>query len=411
MDSSSARYKVAIVAPTCFYFQVALFRELAAHQRIDLTVYFCSDEALYARDVVKMFKTNEQWGGDEDLLEGYKSKFLKNYSPFPSYLSWPFGLMNFGIWGQIKRDRPDVVILMSWTNLTWWVATLACLTSKIPFLYMTDTNIMAEAINPKWKVWPKRLLLAKGLFRLASGFLYAGTANKLLYKSYGVPDEKLVPFAFSWHYASFLKAANEIKSRRATIRRELGISEQDRVILFCGRLIKAKSPLDLVKAYQKLNSKNKKLIFVGDGILKETLRSYVKKNNVSSVRFEGFKNRKEIPNYYAAADVFVLPSIREATGMVVNEAMCFGLPVVVSDQVGFGKDLVLDGDNGFRYPVGDVEALADKIKRVIEMPEEERLAMGIRSRDLIEAWSQRDLAESLVPYLDSICSHKGSKTH
>ena len=120
----------------------------------------------------------------------------------------------------------------------------------------------------------------------------------------------------------------------------------------------------------------------------------------------GFKNRLEVPKYYAAADVLALPSFREATGGVVNEAMCFELPVIVSDQVGFGMDLVGNGYNGFTFPVGDPGALAGSIKQLFDLPDGERQKMGARSLDLMTKWSQRDLAKSLVQYLDSFYSRK-----
>ena len=95
--------------------------------------------------------------------------------------------------------------------------------------------------------------------------------------------------------------------------------------------------------------------------------------------------------------------------MVVNEAMCFGLPVVVSDQVGAASDLVMHGKNGFIFPAGDVEALANNIKQLMELSEEERSAMGTLSSDLIKEWSERDLGECLVQYLDSIGSPNRSR--
>ena len=82
MNSTKSQFKVAIIAPTCFYYQAALFRELSAHPRIDLTVYFCSDEGLSAQDVMEMYKVDEGWGLSDELLEGYESKFLRNNSKF-----------------------------------------------------------------------------------------------------------------------------------------------------------------------------------------------------------------------------------------------------------------------------------------------------------------------------------------
>lgn len=406
MVKTVKRYKVAIVAPTCFYYQAALFRELAAHPRIDLIVYFCSPEALSARDVLHMYKTNDHWGVQEEVLEGYEYKFLRNYSPFPSYLRWPFGLMNLGIWNSIGRDKPDAVVLMSWMNLTWWEAILACSFFKSPFFYMTDANGQAEVSAPTWKTWIKKILLGRFLFPVTSGFLCAGTANRRLYQSYGVPEEKLVPFAYSWGYNDLIQMSGELVAQRTPVRAGLGIDDDRYVVLFCGRLSEEKGPFQLLKAYHRVNSRRKALIFVGDGQLKQALQNYVAANNVESVYFVGFQSRQEVSKYYAASDFLVLPSLRETWGIVVNEALCFGLPVIVSDQVGAGEDLVDHGNNGFICPVEDIDGLAGYIEQLGDLRAEERGEMGARSKEMMNQWVQKDLGGSLVGYLDTISSRK-----
>ena len=405
-EGASSTYKVAIVAPTCFYYQVPMFQALAAHPRMDLMVYFCSEEASRGSDVIKKFKTNGSWGVEEGLLKGYEYKFLRNYSPWPSYLSSVVGLMNFGIWREIVVSRPDVVVLMSWMNHTWWLAVMACLYAKIPFLYLTDQNVQRELSGPKWKRWVKTLVLGKVLFRLTTGFLCAGSANRLLYEFYGVAEDKLVPFAFSWVTENLLRIGEELRGQRSQVRAQLGIPEESYAILYCGRLSREKSPLCLIQAYERIKIPNKALIIVGDGVLMDSLKHYVAGNKIDSVYFFGFQNRKEIPKYYAASDVLILPSEQETWGIVVNEAMCFGLPVIVSDHVGAGRDLVQQGYNGFTFPRGDVEELARSIQRLIELTQEEKLAMQSRSRLIIERWSERNLTDSLCRYFDLICSGK-----
>jgi len=408
MSQTKARYKLAIVAPTCFYYQVSLFRKLAAHPRIDLTVYFCSDESLQARDARAMYHIDQDWGDESELLDGYSHKFLPNMSPFPSYLKWPYGLMNFSIWREIKQNKPDVVVLMSWMNVTWWVAIAACFLYKVPFLYLTDANVDAEVGGARWKIWIKRLFLGRGVFKLAAGFLCAGTANRQLYQYYGVPEEKLVPFAYSWGYESHCQSWEDLRPLRNQLRAELGVEEDEVVILYCGRLSSEKSPLELLEAYRLVKCRNKTLTIVGDGLLRKSLEQYTLEHELDSVRFCGFQNRNEISKYYAMADLLVLPSKRETWGIVVNEAMCFSLPVIVSDQVGAARDLVSHGENGFVYPSGDVHALAARLQQLIELPEEERLAMGAKSQVRIKRWLNRDLTQSLDRYFDFLYTRQRS---
>lgn len=401
---------MSIVAPTCFYYQVALFRTLDAHPNIDLTVYFCSAESLHGEDVRQTFETDGDWGMGEELLKGFKYKFLRNFSPRPSYLRWPFGLMNFGIWNQIKNERPDAVVLMSWTNLTWWIAILACLFFKVPYFYMTDANVISEIPKRRLWLWIKKMTLGKVVFKWASGFLCAGTANRQIYELYGVPEKKLIPFAYSWGYQPLLQDASALKAQRNHFRAELGIPGNSRVILYCGRLSPEKGPAELLDAYRRISSPDTSLIFVGDGKLKQSLQQKAAQYNLDSVYFFGFKDRKELPKFYAISDVLVLPSHRETWGMVVNEAMCFGLPVIVSDQVGAGLDLVRYGYNGFSFPGGDAEALGSRIQQFMELPGTEKELFGIRSKQLVSEWTDRDLAQILSQYLERFTG-RGSPIH
>ena len=402
-------YKVAIVAPTCFYYQVPLFWALAAHPRIDLTVYFCSDEGLLGHDVLKAYGAEGSWGSEEELLQGYDSKLMRNHSPFATYLSSLVGLVNLGIWGEIRRERPDAVVIMSWMNPTWWLAVLACLRFRIPFLYMTDANVTAESEKTLLISWVKKIVLGKVLFPLTTGFLCAGTANRQLYRYYGVLDRKLVPFAYSWGYDALAKASENLKSARARVRVELGLPEESFVILYVGRLSEEKRPFDLLQAYESVALPDKSLLIAGDGYLRESLQDYVSEHDLDGVKLFGFQNRESILKFYAVADVLVLPSIQETWVIVVSEALCFGLPAIVSDQVGSGMDLVSHGWNGFKYAGVDVEALASHIKFLAELPMEERLAMGANSYTIIQDWSQRNLAETLDQYLDLVCNQPAGK--
>jgi len=396
------RYRVAVVAPTCFYYQVPIFKELAADNQIDLKVFFCSDEALSGSDVPKKFMTESDWGIDEDLLHGYDYKFMKNSSPWPSYLKPFVGLINLGIWRDIVRYKPNAVILMSWMNTTWWMAIMACLFLRIPFFYLTDQNLQRDLAASRWKVGLKKLILGKGIFRMASGFLCAGSANRDLYRFYGVPEEKLIPFAFSWGYDRLLKISDEKAMEKAELRQQFGIPEDRFVVLYCGRMSPEKSPMYLLKAFEKIRHPKKTLLFVGDGSLRGELQRYADDHGMESVRFVGFKTRREVPDYYTVSDLLVLPSDRETWGIVVNEAMCFRLPVITSDQVGAVHDMIDDGRNGFSFPQGDIDALAEKITDIITMDEEDQGAAGARSREIIVEWCEKDLSGSITSYMKGL---------
>jgi glycosyltransferase involved in cell wall biosynthesis len=313
-----------------------------------------------------------------------------------------------GFLAQSYEYMTDAVVLMSWMNPTWWLAVSACLRYGLPYFYLTDSNVQTEPTKPKVISWAKTLVLGKFLFKNASGFLYAGETNKQMYQYYGVPDNKLVPFAFSWGYRRFREIAAEFKAQKSKFRAELGIPENDFVILYVGRLSHEKSPELLLEAYRNIDRTGKSLLYVGDGALRAPMESYVEEHGVDSVHFLGFQDRLQIPKYYAVSDALILPSRREATGGVVNEAMAFGLPVIISDQVGFGVDFVIPGSNGFIFPVGDSEALGKYILQMQDLGETHREKLGVKSQDIMDEWLARDLPDNLVQYLEQIYHKPGN---
>jgi glycosyltransferase involved in cell wall biosynthesis len=137
------------------------------------------------------------------------------------------------------------------------------------------------------------------------------------------------------------------------------------VILFSAKLQSWKRPFDLLQAFAKAMITNALLVFVGEGPLKEQLESEANVLGVARrVRFLGFVNQGMLPSVYRSADLMVLPSEYEPFGVVVNEAMCCGCPVVASDRVGAARDLVAPTEAGFVYRCGDTEALAAILRRV-----------------------------------------------
>ena len=126
------------------------------------------------------------------------------------------------------------------------------------------------------------------------------------------------------------------------------------------------------------------------------------------VRFLGFVNQSRLPGVYRAADILVLPSEYEPFGLVVNEAMLCGRPVIVSDRVGAKYDLVREGETGFVYPCGDIEALARILREVL--PDRERLRkMGEAARKRMETWSPREYIEAFVQAVEKAVQQKRDK--
>jgi glycosyltransferase involved in cell wall biosynthesis len=130
---------------------------------------------------------------------------------------------------------------------------------------------------------------------------------------------------------------------------------------------------------------------VGTGETFEACRCYVSDRHLTEVHLLGFRNQAELPRLYAMADVFVLPSEDEPWGLVINEAMSSGLPIVASERVGAAADLIQPGSNGFRFPPGDIPALAQALRLALQDGAKER--MGQASLEIIRTWGfEEDIA-------------------
>lgn len=380
--------KLGILVSHPIQYLVPFFRVLAATPGIDLVVFYTWDFGI-KKTMDPEFRREIKW--DIPLLEGYRSIFLKNYSPKPSSGFW--GQINPGIINSLRKEKCDALLLYGWNSFTNWIALLASRAFNVRIFLRGESPWNQERAKPTWKRFIKKVLL-KPLFLSTEAFLYIGKENKEFYLQYGVPESKLVRVPYAVDNARLFKSVQELIPCKAELRKSLlGVQDDRGIVLFSGKLIPKKRPMDLLRAFQEVQKRfrakrmNTDLVFVGDGILREELEKYVRENGISGVHFVGFKNQTELPGYYAAADLFVLPSGEgETWGLVVNEAMCFGLPVIVSDAVGCGKDLVYEGANGFQFPLGDINALSDRLEKIISNTDL-KINYGIKSREIIKEYS------------------------
>jgi len=387
------KYKIAFLISHPIQYFSPLFKEMAKHKEIDLTVYYCSDESVRGMKDVG-FGINLKW--DIPLLEGYNYKFLKNYSPKPSIFNGFFGLMNFSIINELKKGKYDVLIVHGWNYLTNIIAIISAKLFDIKTILRGENPLNQEIKKSKYKIFIKKLILKNFLFKIVDAFLYVGKENKDFYKFYGVSEKKLFFAPYAVENERFIKSYENLIKEKNKIKREIGIPEDKVIILFCGKLIEKKRPMDLLIAYEKIDFKNKALLYVGNGILRKKIEDYVKEKGIENVYFVGFKNQTELPKYYTIADIFVLPSyIGETWGLVVNEAMCFRLPIIVSDMVGCQRDLVKNGENGFVYPALNVDKLSYYLKKLLE-DEKLRKTMGEKSLEIIEKYNYKKVVEYIL---------------
>lgn len=370
--------KVVVLTSHPIQYQAPLFKLLAGMPDLDFRVWFCWNR----ESMDKEFGVSVRW--DIPLLDGYNNAFLKNYSFAPS--SDFFGQFNPGVILRIIRLRPNLLILFGWNSLTNWLAFLTAKILGINVAVRGESPLRQEFLKTKTKILLKKLFLPI-FFSALDIVFYIGEENRKFYEYYGVPQKKLFFTPYAVDNLFFIKKAEELIKKRKELRTSFGFLESDCILLFMGKLISKKNPKDLLGAYKKLVPKNPglKLVFVGDGSLREELERL--SAGFGGVKFVGFKNQTEVSQFYSLADILVLPSgLGETWGLVVNEAMCFGLPVIVSDVIGSGSDLVKQGENGFIFPAGDVDKLIHAITFFLTNPNKRRV-FGVRSLEIVKKYS------------------------
>jgi glycosyltransferase involved in cell wall biosynthesis len=156
---------------------------------------------------------------------------------------------------------------------------------------------------------------------------------------------------------------------RGSTRKGLGVKEGQILLLFSGKFIPRKAPDLLLYAVKRLPREVRArmgVVFLGDGELREELKALAKAPPPVDAHFVGFQNQTQISPYFHASDILVLPSRSEPWGLVVNEALHHGLPVVVSDAVGCAPDLVESGVNGYVFETDSLSGLASCLVQALK---------------------------------------------
>lgn len=402
MNNLITKYRVAILTSHPIQHQAPLFQKLAKRPEIDLTVYFCWDFGFRKESYDSEMGRKLKW--DIPLVEGYNYKFLKNFSLRPSSGFW--GQINPGIIKELIENKYDAVIIFGWNSFTNWLAFLTAFIVKMPVFLRGENPLSQEAFKNPFKLKIKKIILG-WLFRRISAFLYIGEENKKFYQYYGIPELKLFLCPYADDNERYISEAKKLKPKKLIFKKELGIDSKNTVILFVGKLIERKRSFDLLKAYElltkssNLKSESFSLVIVGDGILRPSLEDYAKSRGLKDVYFVGFKNLTELPKYYAFADILVLPSgVGETWGLVVNIAMCFKLPIIVSDLVGCGPDLVKNNKNGYIFPSGDIDKLILYLKSLISDTRKRKL-FGEKSFKIIGNYSYEKNVDGILKALNN----------
>lgn len=329
------------------------FRELSSVPGLDLDVMYCFQPNALQQGAD--FGVPFEW--DVSLLEGYRNSFLTNVSKSPGFHFSGCDTPEIG--DVIAAGEYDAVLINGWQVKSYWQAMHACRRQRVPMMVRGDSNLIDK--RPLHVRVAKKLTLGRWIPRF-SAYLTVGSLNARYYEYYGADTSRFFPVRHFVDNDAFAAGADRARGQIADIRAKWGVPAEALVVLFAGKFIDVKRPMDVIRAVERRARAGDEvhLLMVGDGALKPECQRYALEHDVP-VSFTGFLNQQAMPNAYACADVLVLSSTSETWGLVVNEAMACGVSVIISDKVGCGPDLVNSEETGVTYPMGDVDALSDAI--------------------------------------------------
>ncbi|WP_420384265.1 glycosyltransferase family 4 protein [Novosphingobium sp.] len=389
MASARKPVRLAIVVSHPIQYYVPLYRELARDPDIDLKVFYFSDLSIRG-GFDEGFGGEVRW--DIDLMSGYDSEFVgKHYAT--NHVSGFMASNEPAIFGKIARGRFDAVLLSGYGLVGNLMAMAAARMTGARVLTRSDSN--AELLGDKPQSLGKSIYV-KTFFAGCSAMLVSGERNREFYRYWGVPEAKLVDAPFTVDNDRFAADGTIGEAERAALRASWGCSDNRPVMVFASKFMARKQPLMTMQAALQLAREGVKLhlVMVGSGDQDRELRDFAAAHPELPVHFTGFVNQGQMPALLAGSDVFVFPSTGEPWGLIVNEAMAVGLPVVVGERCGCVPDLVREGENGFLVGDGDLAGLTHAMRALATDPGL-RARMAQASRDIIAHWGLAETAQGV----------------
>jgi len=379
---------LAIVTTHPIQYNAPFFRKIAESGKVDLKVFYTWNKGAGEKHDPGFGKKVE-W--DIPLLEGYKYTFVKNISKNPGSHHHS-GIICPTLISELETFAPKAILFYGW-HFHAHLNAMKYFKGKIPVWFRGDSTLLDydfRTWKDIWKAFTSAFIfqLPASSFRLSTfrSFLsfnlrklyltrvyrnidiafYVGKNNKVYFEEHGLKEHQLIYLPHTVD-AEFFGKDSEIKESQALAwRKELLLTSDDFTIIFAGKLDPVKNINLLLTAIIDLNKQLEireksliHLIIVGNGMLENELKNL--SSTKTYVHFIPFQNQSKMPIVYRLGNVFCLPSISETWGLVINEAMCSGRPVIASDKAGGAIDLIAPGETGFLFKSGNLLDLKQKI--------------------------------------------------
>ena len=379
MTSIKVAFLTEIIAP----YRIPVLNYLSINPLIELQVIFLSEtESRRAWRIPK-----EQINFRYQVLQGFV--LTRRYQDGPIFL-------NPSIITTLLINKYDCLIVGGYNHPSYWIALAYSRINSIRCLLWSESTLKEKRSQNSIKENFKRFLVKQ-----ASGYIVPGTAQAEYLVNLGISSKSICIAPNSVDSSFFSKNTQKLKPQKEQIKQELGLKGP--VLLYVGRLLDDKGIPELLCAFEQICQKysSVNLVLVGDGPDKEKYANECRRQELKGVLFTGFLEQEALPKYYLIADIFIFPTRSDPWGLVLNEAMLAGLPIICSSAAGAVDDLVKPEENGFIHEPGDVTGIVKYICCLLQN-KELREQMGERSSQIIANYTPEKMAQSFVKAIWSL---------
>ncbi|EJV64234.1 glycosyltransferase family 4 protein [Bacillus cereus] len=378
--------KIGIVTNLRSPYRKLQIEEISKNSNWDISVYYTNKNIL-----------GRSW--DVDPINNVKEIPLKGFK-----LSRNHGNLNFGLLKIILEN--DVILIGGYEKPTYIVLSLLARLFKKPYIIIYDgispKRILGNEHKAKYLI--KKMVISGATAIFGNGIV----SSKYFCEKFNFKSDRVFNQCLTVDIESIKSLLGNSDKYREELRERYQINSEKKVLIYSGRLIKRKNVDKILLALNQINNKEKyELLILGDGEERESLIELAKQLNVN-LQITGFiANQTELFKHYFVGDVLILPSNEEPWGLVINEAMAAGLPIISSDECGASLDLVKDYKNGFVIPAGQEDVLKEKIAYVFE--NNLTNSYGKESKKIISQWSFTNSANNFHKMIEFICERDTRK--
>ncbi|MCU1291160.1 MAG: hypothetical protein JWP08_10 [Bryobacterales bacterium] len=294
------------------------------------------------------------------------------------------------VWNCLTKLNPSVVLVPGYYVRPALTAALWCRWHRRRAILMSESTADDHRRSPGYEAL--KSLLIRSLYDWA---ITGGAPQRRYLEQLGFPPERIAGFYDVVDNDFFTVETAAVRRQY----RAADFSLPDGYFLYVGRLSAEKNVAGLIEAYAEYRrgGGTQALVLVGDGPMRAELEALAARTGFGiDIRFEGLHGTAELPRYYAFAGCFVLPSTREPWGLVANEAMAAGLPVLISRRCGCAEDLVLEGENGLLFDPAEPGALTASLSVMGSLGRARLAEMGAVSEAIVARYSPRAWAAEVV---------------